>query len=170
MCSSETDGCSQASCGVALTHRKAGARAESDAIRLSSPDRGCVPGTATPARHRRPQHRPWARSVWGSARPSVKHGPSRSPNISEPRQSRHSVHAQQSQAIAAAMAFCSSAIEWVLWLGVKAMPSIAARARRNVVEPISLHRFVSPEIYRYFHRIRPPHELLPELDIDAVFP
>jgi hypothetical protein len=34
---------------------------------------------------------------------------------------------------------------------VGCMPSIAARARRNVVEPISLHRFVSPEIYRYFH-------------------
>jgi hypothetical protein len=34
---------------------------------------------------------------------------------------------------------------------VGCMPSIAARARRNVVEPISLHRFVSPEIYRSFH-------------------
>jgi hypothetical protein len=26
-------------------------------------------------------------------------------------------------------------------------PSIATRARRNVIEPVSLHRFVSPEIY-----------------------
>jgi hypothetical protein len=34
---------------------------------------------------------------------------------------------------------------------VGCMPSIAARARRNVVEPRSLHRFVSPEIYRHFH-------------------
>src|SRR6266702_4505489 len=52
---------------------------------------------------------------------------------------------------------------------VRCMPSIAARARRNVVEPISLHRFVSPEIYRYFHLIRPPDELLPELDLGADF-
>src|ERR1700730_11366061 len=49
------------------------------------------------------------------------------------------------------------------------MPSIAARARRNVGDAISLHRFVSPEIYRYFHLIRLPHELLPELDLGADF-
>src|SRR5882724_9589483 len=48
-------------------------------------------------------------------------------------------------------------------------PSVAARARRNVAEPIFLHCFVGPEIDRYFRRIRPPRELLAEFDIDADF-
>ena len=49
------------------------------------------------------------------------------------------------------------------------VPSIAAWARRDVFEPIFLHRFVGPEIHRYFHRIRPPHELLAELDLGPDF-
>ena len=51
----------------------------------------------------------------------------------------------------------------------RAVSSIATRARRDVVEPISLHRFVSPEIHRYFHESGLPCELLLELELEPVF-
>ena len=44
-----------------------------------------------------------------------------------------------------------------------------ARTGRNVVDPISLHGFVSPKIYSDFHRRWAPCELLSELDLRSDF-
>jgi hypothetical protein len=46
---------------------------------------------------------------------------------------------------------------------------ITARARGNVAKPITLHRFVRPEIYRNRHRRRQPYEPLLEFEIGGGF-
>ena len=48
-------------------------------------------------------------------------------------------------------------------------PSCSARTRCNIVDPVALHRFVSPKIHRNRHRRRPPYKLLPEFDFEPGF-
>jgi hypothetical protein len=47
--------------------------------------------------------------------------------------------------------------------------SSSARARGHVIKPVTLNRFIGPEINRYFRRSWLPHELLAKIDFDPVF-
>ena len=65
---------------------------------------------------------------------------------------------------------CQSTTWWALSGQRPGRPSCSARTRCNIVDPVALHRFVSPKIHRNRHRRRAPCELLPEFDFEPGSP